>query len=417
MPLLACCRRLFLVVLLVAAAASSLPTATAATTNTTTTTTTTAGQIPQFALMMGTSSALLNQSVSMVDFVHAHGYVRLAASPALVREVQSLTEAAAPLFAQPMAQKLAVEADMQRRIEASVAAEQLQAANHSMPRELQLWCVGLRTNGCTVQSGQHRREQFHAVCDPRALSVCPWPEAATASAGASPASWDRMRSAVESVCSSEMAALSTSLLYALAPDLHDVRVVDIRERGDPSVLDVLFYDQQPATAAPPTVHDGDKGHDVYGMGTHVDPGLLSCKYVNAVGGGVRHLVDDRSGTGRGGISSSGWTQQLAYGRLEVQDRVSGMWVEESAFEGSVLCFVNQMLADWTVAHSSSDGGSENGSRELLLTATPHRVVMPAPPSADADDCSGWNGENACRVGGHSRLSVVYELRAPARELW
>ena len=68
---------------------------------------------------------------------------------------------------------------------------------------------------------------------------------------------------------------------------------------------------------------------------------------------------------------------------EVLDRESAAWVGETLLRGSVLCFVNEVLAEWALAKQLPS-----------LTATSHRVV----PS-----------------GATPRRSVVYEMRTPKME--
>ena len=252
------------------------------------------------------------------------------------------------------------------------------------------------------------------MCDPRALAVLPWPVPASAK-------WARMRAAVTTGCSSAMAALSAETLRLLAPGLHDQREKDVIMRGDPSVLDVLWYDRpaapelasgmDAAAAATATMVD----HEAHGMGPHVDPGLLSCKYVPA------NSSNDSS-----------------VGRLEVLDRKSGRYVSEEQFAGSVLCFVNQNLADWTVANqdagdlnrrANSTGRSSNSLGSRLLTATMHRVVMsqinsiPSKITETSLALSSGVGISAEVQGiksewsSRQRISAVYEMRAPARDLW
>ena len=54
-------------------------------------------------------------------------------------------------------------------------------------------------------------------------------------------------------------------------------------------------------------------------------------------------------------------------------------------EGNVLCFVNEALAEFTLARPAALSGnysSSSGSGSFYLTATPHRVVL-------APSGSGW----------------------------
>ena len=74
------------------------------------------------------------------------------------------------------------------------------------------------------------------------------------------------------------------------------------------------------------------------------------------------------------------------------DKSSGRWIRERELSASptILCIVNEALADFTLAKSNGGGGGG------ILTATPHRVVLAhvAP-----------------------RFSVVYEMRTPSIEVW
>ena len=299
---------------------------------------------------LGTARALLTAQL------HDHGFVRLLPTAGLARDVVAVEAAAGKLFALDAATKGHIDAAMRTH----------GRCDH---RELQLWCTGLRVNPAACSSAYkpdvQQHEQFHVVFDPTAIAAMAWPRETPA-----------LRRAVVRAGES-LQAVSESLLSAVAPELLMLRAQQVAARGNPSVLDLFQYHN--CTGDCLEQQEGGRRMD-----SHVDPGIFTCKYIGA---------DQVSG-------------------LEVQDRQSGKWVGERALgsteaggvglEPIVLCFVNEALAEFTLARPAALSGnysssSGSGSGSFYLTATPHRVVLaPADPP---------------------RLSVVYEMRSPAFELW
>jgi isopenicillin N synthase-like dioxygenase len=275
---------------------------------------------------------------TVVEQLLRHGYVVVGPTAELLHAIGNIDRATSQLFAQSPTTKTRIEASM-----ASVAPARLP--------ELQLSCTGLRLHpaACSAAYTGPRRqhhEQFHVVLDRVAIDQMLWPGAAMPG----------LRTAVEGA-GGVLQELSEMLLRSIAPGLYDVWSQESTKRGDPSVLDLFYYSgckRNKSTCLP----TGECDHcDAVGMSEHVDPGIFTCKYVSA-------------------------TQVEG---LELLDRASGEWVGEARFRGNMICFVNQLLADWCLAN-----------RGPSVTATPHRVV----PS-----------------GTSPRQSVVYEMRAPKVEVW
>lgn len=269
-----------------------------------------------------------------------HGYVVIRPKAELLHAIRSIDRATSQLFAQPRRTKARLEA---------LTAGQVGARRP----ELQLSCTGLRLQpaGCSAAYTGRRRqhhEQFHVVLDPAAVESMRWPTAAL------PA----LRPAVEGA-GGLLQELSEMLLRCIAPELHHLWSQESSKRGDPSVLDLFHYSGcQPNTSTCLPTKEVVCDHcDAVGMSEHVDPGIFTCKHVSA-------------------------TQVEG---LELLDRESGEWVGETRFRGNLLCFVNQLLADWCLANHGP-----------LLTATPHRVAP---------------------AGTAIRQSVVYEMRAPKVNVW
>jgi isopenicillin N synthase-like dioxygenase len=243
--------------------------------------------------------------------------------------LQALEAATAQLFAQPAPAKRLAEQSTRAQIEAllagqrawaeAVAAGASQQQPPRYPPELQMWCAGLRTKGCTFASPHH--EQFHAVTDPRTLDATPWPEAV-------PALEPAVRAAVGS-----LQRLCSAVVRLVAPGGLEARRAEAAEaRGDNSVLDLLSYragagcgdEAEDADAGPGGGPNGTCGalfaEGQPGMKAHVDPGLLTCKYVSP--------------------------SQVP--GLQLRDRASDTWLSEAAFTDELLCFPNQLLADWCI---------------------------------------------------------------------
>ncbi len=274
---------------------------------------------------------------AVVEQLLRHGYVVVGPTTELLQAMRSIDRTTSQLFALSPTTKARLEASM-----ATVAPARLP--------ELQLSCTGLRLRpaACSAAyTGQRRQhhEQFHVVLDRVAIESMRWPAAALPD----------LRPAVEGA-GGLLQELSEMLLRSTAPDLLDLWSQESTKRGDPSVLDLFNYGGCQRNKSTCLTTDCDQC-DAVGMSEHVDPGIFTCKYVSA-------------------------TQVEG---LELLDRESGEWVGETRFRGNLICFVNQLLADWCLAN---DGPP--------LTATPHRVV----PS-----------------GASSRQSVVYEMRAPKVHVW
>jgi isopenicillin N synthase-like dioxygenase len=293
----------------------------------------------------------------IIDHFVTHGYILLPPTPTMLRKEAAVDAAARELFGQNASARAGIDAAMRARIAALHGA----AGGLPYPAELHnsLFTPGLHTaadharaHGALALAPQVRPapawgyardngrllrnySQLHVVCDPRARAAYPWPAAAA----------PRLAAAVEAYAA-ELAELCERLLVLLAPGLAARRAAAVVARGDPSVLDLFEY----AGGAEQAMEE---------MAPHVDPGLFTCKYVGA-------------------------TQVPG---LEVLDQATGRYVGEGAFRGRVVCFVNQVLADWCLAN----GGP-------ALRPAQHRVV------------SGPAGRLA-------RVSVVYELRAPVEEDW
>jgi isopenicillin N synthase-like dioxygenase len=305
--------------------------------------------------------------------LQTHGFALIEPSAGLVRAVEAAEQATASLFGLDTAVKAHID-------EASRAPNTtVLRAIYPELAALTESCIGLtglrlRPAACsaTNEGGSDRKsyhEQFHAVVDPATMDALRWPEAEQL-----PSSFrDAVQGAVD-----ELQSLSQQLLRVVAPELLHAWQGEVALRGNPSVIDLFRYDGCKGSwwSVGP---DGDKRMEPEcwtrdesrgdlkccedaGMSEHVDPGILTCKYVG-----------DRQVAG-----------------LELLDRASGAWFGETLFRGSVVCFVNEALADWTLARQHHHQQQLPGDEEAL-TATSHRVV----PS-----------------GATPRLSVVYEMRGP-----
>ena len=306
-------------------------------------------------------ATLAHSASAAAQLLQKHGWVCIEPTVELVRAVEIAEQATASLFG--------LAGPVKQTLDASRVPPNSSALRRQHPElaDLTESCMGLaglrlRPGECSTASFQpsdrkHYHEQFHAVVDPAAMDALRWPVTEL----------PILRAAVQGAVE-ELSTLSQALLRVTAPDLLGAWKREVALRGDPSVIDLFRYDgcngswwsvesdgsrqMQPEC----WTRDESKGdlrccEDV-GMSDHVDPGIFSCKYVGAA--------------------------QIA--GLEVLDRESGAWVGETLFHGSVLCFVNEALAEWTLAKQLPS-----------LTATSHRVV---PSSTTA------------------RLSVVYEMRGP-----
>ena len=283
-----------------------------------------------------------------VEELALRGHVLIRPDAELVETMRAAEAATAQLFALPASAKARIEEAMR-----------VPAANGSLPRELQLWCTGLRVRPAACSStyaqapSRQQHEQFHMVFDRRALALLRWPEDDVPT----------LRLAVERA-GAALESLAESLLALAAPGLLAARAAAVRERGDNSVFDLFRYAgcRQCAGArqgaAEAAADAALRCCDEFGMSSHVDPGIFTCKYV-----------------------APGQVEGL-----QLQELSSGEWLGERQFAGAVCCFVNAALAEWSLSH---DDGPP-------LTAVPHRVV----PASE-----------------QPRHSVVYEMRTPALEMW
>ena len=282
-----------------------------------------------------------------VEQLELRGFVLVRPDAELVEAMRAAEAATAQLFALPARTKARIDEAMR-----------VPAANgSSLPRELQLWCTGLRVRPAACSStyaqapSRQQHEQFHMVFDRRALALLRWPEDDVPT----------LRLAVERA-GAALESLAESLLALAAPGLLAARAEAVRERGDNSVFDLFRYagcrECARQAAAEAAADAALRCCDEFGMSSHVDPGVLTCKYV-----------------------APGQVEGL-----QLQELSSGEWLGERQFAGAVMCFVNAALAEWSLSH---DDGPP-------LTAVPHRVV----PASE-----------------QPRHSVVYEMRTPALEMW
>ena len=117
-----------------------------------------------------------------------------------------------------------------------------------------------------------------------------------------------LRVAAEAVIE-ELSAACRKVLIAFDSELDRLRASKAASRGDPSVLDLFRY--------------RGGGDDItadetnFGMRLHVDPGLLTAKYVG---------------------------REQLHG-LQVRDSTTGQFVSEAAFRGSIMVFANEQLEE------------------------------------------------------------------------
>ena len=230
-----------------------------------------------------------------VEQLELRGFVLVRPDAELVEAMRDVEAATAQLFALPARTKARIDEAMR-----------VPAANgSSLPGELQLWCTGLRVRPAACSStyaqapSRQQHEQFHMVFDRRALALLRWPEDDVP-----------LRLAVERA-GAALESLAESLLALAAPGLLAARAEAVRERGDNSVFDLFRYagcrECARQAAAEATADAALRCCDEFGMSSHVDPGVLTCKYV-----------------------APGQVEGL-----QLQELSSGEWLGERQFAGAV----------------------------------------------------------------------------------